>query len=255
MYIHKKTHKIMLYTICCLLFFGLSYAWKTHYNTRQIITNCSNNTPSPSDKKVVYLTIDDGPSPVVTNQMLDVMKNNNVKATFFVVGKEIDGREEILKRIYDEGHSIGLHTYSHDFKKIYKSEDIFIDEMLKTQKKVEEVTGFKPTVLRFPGGSAGYLNKNFLDKIHKNNLKVYDWNVNLEDGVKPDLSVQQIIRNAEKCKKDNSRVIILMHCNFNNKNTSKALPSIINYYKELGYEFETITEDTKEYYYKFRKKH
>ncbi|WP_242946795.1 polysaccharide deacetylase family protein [Clostridium haemolyticum] len=86
-------------------------------------------------KKKVYLTFDDGPTSKVTLDILDVLKEHNVKATFFVVGKEIQNRETVLKKIYNEGHSIGLHTYSHSFKKIYKNDDSFVKEMLDVQKK------------------------------------------------------------------------------------------------------------------------
>ncbi|WP_034867923.1 polysaccharide deacetylase family protein [Clostridium lundense] len=205
------------------------------------------------DKKIVYLTFDDGPTHVVTNQLLDILKKFNVKATFFVVGKEIEGTEDILLRIYKEGHGIGLHTYSHNYKKLYSSEEIFIDEMLKTREKVKDITGYSSNIIRFPGGSAKHLNSAFLEKLHKNNLKVFDWNVNLCDGVNPNLSTYRLLDNAKKYRKSYSRLIVLMHCNFNNKNTVKALPKIIEYYKDLGYEFKPLTNECEEYYYKFKK--
>jgi len=203
--------------------------------------------------KFAYLTFDDGPTHVVTNALLDVLKEENVKATFFVVGKEIEGKESILKRIYADGHSIGLHTYSHNFKKIYRSEDEFINEMIKTSNKVKEVTGVAPpSIIRFPGGSSKRLNSNVLEGLHKNNFKVYDWNVNLCDGIDADLCVSDLIKNSQIIKGDRNVAIILMHCNFNNKNTVKALPGIIKCYQDSGYEFKVITEETPEYYYKFK---
>ncbi|MBZ9621937.1 polysaccharide deacetylase [Clostridium sp. FP2] len=205
-------------------------------------------TPS----KIAYLTFDDGPTYIVTPALLDVLKKQNVKATFFVVGKEIEGKESILKRIYNEGHSIGLHTYSHNFKKIYRSTEGFIDEMTKTSHKINEVTGFAPKIIRFPGGSSKRLNALSLDDLHKNNFKVYDWNVNIYDGVNPNLNVDQLICNSKIIKGNKDAAIILMHCNFNNKNTVAALPKIIKYYKDLGYEFKAITEDTPEYYYRLK---
>ncbi|MBZ9685325.1 polysaccharide deacetylase [Clostridium estertheticum] len=202
--------------------------------------------------KYVYLTFDDGPTHVVTAALLDILKKQNVKATFFVVGKEIEGKESILKRIYDEGHSIGLHTYSHNFKKIYRSTEDFIDEMTRTSKKIEQVVGFAPKIIRFPGGSSKRLNTFFLDSLHKNNFKVYDWNVNIYDGINPNLMPSQLTRNSKINKGNKNVAIVLMHCNFNNKNTVKALPDIIEYYKDSGYIFKVITEDTPEYYYRFK---
>jgi peptidoglycan/xylan/chitin deacetylase (PgdA/CDA1 family) len=204
------------------------------------------------NSKLAYLTFDDGPTYIVTNALLDMLKKENVKATFFVVGKEIEGKESILKRIYDEGHSIGLHTYSHSFKKIYKSTEAFIDEMARTANKVEEVTGSIPRIIRFPGGSSKHLTASTLEEIHKSNFKIYDWNVNLCDGINPNLSISELIKNSQTIKGNKNVAIMLMHCNSNNKNTIKALPEIIKYYLDLGYEFKTITEDTPEYYYKFK---
>lgn len=204
-----------------------------------------------SEKKV-YLTFDDGPIPGVTEKILDVLKEEKVKATFFVVGKEIPEREYILKRIYHEGHGIGLHTYNHKFKMVYSSDNSLIDEMLQTQKKIKEVINASPTAVRFPGGSSMHLTRDLLDKLHRNNLKVYDWNVDLYDGSHGDISVRKIIKNSKNFKPQYTRIIILAHCNSNNINTAKALPQIIKFYKEMGYEFAPIEDSTKEYYYRIK---
>ncbi|MGH4124483.1 MAG: polysaccharide deacetylase family protein [Clostridium sp.] len=213
---------------------------------------CLKDSGDIKPSKFAYLTFDDGPTYIITAALLDVLKKQNVKATFFVVGKEIEGKESILKRIYNEGHGIGLHTYSHNFKKIYRSTEDFIDEMTKTSHKIQEVTGLSPKIIRFPGGSSKRLTALSLDSLHKNNFKVYDWTVNIYDGINPNLSADQLTRNSKIIKGNKNAAIILMHCNFNNKNTVAALPEIIRYYEDLGYEFKTITEDTPEYYYKFK---
>lgn len=205
------------------------------------------------EEKIVYLTFDDGPSYRVTARLLDVLKENDVKATFFVVGKEIIGREYILKKIHEEGHGIGLHTYSHNFKSIYKSNDNFIDEMKKTANVVNDIIGVTPKAIRFPGGSAKLLNEEFLQQLHDNGFKVYDWNVDLYDGVNASLSPEKLIKNSKKAKGNQNQRIILAHCNYNNINTCKALTGIIEYYKENGFQFRKIDDDTNEYYYKFRK--
>lgn len=198
----------------------------------------------------VYLTFDDGPT-FITERLLDVLNKEKVKATFFVVGKEIKGQEKTLKRILEEGHSIGLHTYSHNLRKVYKNDESFIKEMEETSEKIEEITGFSPKIIRFPGGSSKRLNKEFLDKLHEKNFKVFDWNSDIYDGEYPELSLHRLCENSKHVKGNSNNVIILMHCNSNNKNTVGALPKIIKYYKENNYEFHTITESTKEYYYKF----
>ncbi|MGL4737567.1 MAG: polysaccharide deacetylase family protein [Cellulosilyticaceae bacterium] len=206
-------------------------------------------------EKVVYLTFDDGPTQGVTEKILDVLKQYDVKGTFFVVGKEIPKREAILKRMYEEGHGIGLHTYSHNYKRVYSSHDIFLEEMDQTQEKINEVLGttLEIKAIRFPGGSAGRLNQNFFDSINQKGYKIFDWNVNLEDGVNPGLSPAELVRNAKKCKANCSTRIILAHCNSTNKSTYQALPGIIEYYQKEGYVFKAIDNETPQYYYRFKK--
>ncbi|MGK0465191.1 polysaccharide deacetylase family protein [Clostridium sp.] len=215
------------------------------------INTSTNNSNDINPMKFVYLTFDDGPTFIVTDAILDELKKANVKATFFVVGKEIEGKEKILTRIYNEGHSIGLHTYSHNFKKIYRSSEDFINEMKKASDKIEQVTGFAPKIIRFPGGSSKRLNSHSLEALHKNNFKVFDWNVNVDDGINPNLTPDLLVKNSHTIKGNKNVAIILMHCNFNNRNTVKALPQIIKYYHDLGYNFKTINDDTPEYYYRF----
>jgi len=87
------------------------------------------------EKKVIYLTFDDGPS-ILTDEVLNILKENDVKATFFIIGNQIKGFENVIKRIQDDGHSFGLHTYTHKFKLIYSNKDIFIKEMLDCQNEI-----------------------------------------------------------------------------------------------------------------------
>jgi peptidoglycan/xylan/chitin deacetylase (PgdA/CDA1 family) len=217
-----------------------------------IINASTKHSNDVNPTKFVYLTFDDGPTYIITDAILDVLKIAKVKATFFVVGKEIEGKEKILSRIYHEGHSIGLHTYSHNFKIIYRSSEGFISEMKKVSDKIEQVIGFAPKIIRFPGGSSKRLDAHSLDDLHKNNFKVFDWNVNVYDGINPNLTPDILAKNSHTIKGNKNVAIVLMHCNFNNRNTVKALPAIINYYLDLGYQFKTITEDTPEYYYRFK---
>ncbi|OFI05833.1 peptidoglycan-N-acetylglucosamine deacetylase [Clostridium acetireducens DSM 10703] len=242
----NKSKKIIILFLLCISLFSILLFKNVNLNNNIKVVNTSED----KTKKEVYLTFDDGPIPVITDEILDVLKENNIKATFFVVGKEIEGREEILKRICKEGHGIGLHTYTHDLKKIYSNNDNFINEMIETQNKVKEITGYNSNIIRFPGGSAGRLNENMLESLHNQKFKVYDWNVDLKDGMYPNLSPRKLLENAKKCRKDCTRVIILAHTNSNNQNTIIALKPIIDYYKNLGYEFKTISKNTREYYYK-----
>lgn len=204
--------------------------------------------------KEIYLTFDDGPGTKTTNQVLDILKENNIKATFFIVGKQIEGREDILKRIVKEGHSLGLHTYTHNFKTIYRNNKTFIDEMLKCQEKIYKVTGVKTNIIRFPGGSCKRLNRGLKEEIEKNNFKIYDWNMALSDGINYRIPASKLYREGTKNKRHLSKIILLMHCDSVNKNTCIALPDIIKFYKELGYEFKAINKDTPEFIFPYKNK-
>ena len=207
------------------------------------IKNLNTNVEVTSDrKKVLYLTFDDGPNNKITNKVLDILKEKEVKATFFLIGSQIEGQEDVVKRINDEGHSIGLHTYTHKYKSIYGNEDTFIQEMIDCRNEINKVVGISPNIIRFPGGSYKHLNNNFLKKLHANNFKIYDWNLDNTDGLNPKLSPYKLYRKAIKGSKDMRTIILLMHCTDIHKNTCEALPQIIEYYKSQGYEFKTITE-------------
>ena len=197
-------------------------------------------------KKIVYITFDDGPSGKLTNQILDILKEHNAKATFFVIGNMIKGQEKTLCRVLEEGHSIGLHTYSHERNKIYRSSKSFVDEMLLTQQLLEEATGKKSTIIRFPFGcnnNAYKLTSSMVTALHDNNFKIYDWTVDSTDGMNPNLDPNKI---AQRAKSTKNPAMVLLHCGYLNKNTVKALPSILKYYQENNYEFRAIDENTPE---------
>lgn len=206
-----------------------------------------------NQKKIIYLTFDDGPSFKVTNKVLDVLKENEVKATFFLIGNQIEGKEDIVKRIYAEGNSIGLHTYTHNFKRIYCNEDKFIQEMIECRDEIKSVVGVAPNIIRFPGGSYKHLSKSYLKKLHDNNFRVYDWNIDNCDGLNPKISPYKLYTKSIKGSDTKDKIILLLHCTDMNKNTCKALPKIIQYYKSHGFEFRLITEETTELYFPIKK--
>lgn len=225
--------------------------------SRAYALNNEKSTESASskdnDKKIIYLTFDDGPSYKVTNKVLDILKENEVKATFFLIGNQIKDKEDVVKRIYDGGHSIGLHTYTHNFRKIYCDEDQFIEEMVSCRSEIEEVIGIAPNIIRFPGGSYKHLSKSYLKKLHDNNFRVYDWNMDNCDGLNPKIQPYNLYTKAIKGSDKMDNIILLMHCTDMNKNTCSALPQIISYYKSHGYEFKLITDDTAELYFPIKK--
>lgn len=205
------------------------------------------------DSKTVYLTFDDGPAGKITNSILDVLKENQVHATFFLIGEQIKGQEKLVKRIYDEGHSIGLHSMTHKKNSLYCSNDHFLKEMLDTQKLISSILPIEPRILRFPFGSNNNsyrISQSMVDLLHENNLKIYDWNADSGDGANPNLNPCKMIKNSKSTK---NRVILLMHCGYQSKNSIEALPGIIKYYKECGYEFKTIDESTPEEFHIIKK--
>ena len=201
------------------------------------------------NNKEIYLTFDDGPAGKITENVLDILKNENIHATFFLIGDQIQNQEDLVKRIYEEGHSIGLHSMSHKKNNLYSSNEQFLKEMLETQELINSIIGIKPNIIRFPFGcnnNTYHLCQSMIDLLHKNNLKIYDWNVDSGDGANHSATPSTFIKNS---KSDKDKVILLMHCGYISKNSVKALPQIIKNYKDKGYQFKVINEDTPEEYH------
>lgn len=214
----------------------------------------SSSQKEEQQEKIIYLTFDDGPDKKVTDSILDILNEENVKGTFFVVGQQFKGNETTLKRIHSEGHTLGLHSYTHDFNKLYRGNKVnntfFMSEMLRCQKELKEITGVNATVLRFPGGSYKRLNNDLISEFSKNGFKVFDWTHSAEDGVDVNAPSSVLFKNSLKkipSSKKSPGVILLMHCNASNKNSAIALPRIIEHYKSKGYKFLPITNNTPEY--------
>lgn len=201
-------------------------------------------------KKVVYLTFDDGPSETVTPKILDILKTENVKATFFVLGNSIDSSEEsknILKREVSEGHSIGNHTYSHNYDYLYPNSSVnvynFISDIEKTNSILKGVLGdkFSTRVIRCPGGHMSWKNMKCLDKVLKSNQYYQvDWNSLSKDAEGKKKNADELLDNVIKTLGDKEKAIILMHDTYSKEETVKALPMVIKYLEDNGYEFRTI---------------
>ena len=206
-----------------------------------------------NEKKIIYLTFDDGPAGKVTNNILDILKKYSVPATFFLIGDQIKGQENLIKRMHDEGHALGLHSMSHKKNYLYSSNEAFLLEMLHTQETINSIVGIKPTILRFPFGcNNNYykISQSMVDLLHQNNLKIYDWNTDSGDGANPNANPSIFIKNS---RSDKDYVLLLMHCAYMSKNSAKALPDIIKYYKDNGYEFKVIDENTPEEFHFMKK--
>lgn len=194
-------------------------------------------------KKIAYLTFDDGPSKN-TFEVLDILQEMNVKATFFIVGSSISDECEVcLKRMVNEGHTIGIHTYSHRCKEIYCSIERFLEDFNTVYQQIYEITGERVHIYRFPWGSNnGYsldIKDSLLSEMERRGFTCYDWNVDTNDSVgKP--TFYSIRSNIEKDLKNNDYPIILMHDSVINKLTVRSLPNIIKMLLDRGYEFDTL---------------
>ena len=208
----------------------------------------------PNNDKVIYLTFDDGPSIDITPKILDLLKKYNIKATFFVIGHD-NSINYLIKRIFDEGHTIGTHTYSHSYKKVYESDEAFLKEVEKINNKVEMITGTKTNIIRFPGGSSNTVSKNYskdimtrlTKKVHELGYRYFDWNVGSNDTSTQDSN--KICKNVIKGLNKGTN-IVLMHDFAGHEGTYEALPCIIEYATKNGYTFSKITKDTKEIHHK-----
>lgn len=197
----------------------------------------------------IYLTFDDGPSLDITPKVLDVLKAENVKATFFILNYD-SNKEKLVKREAAEGHSIGIHGYSHDYNKIYKSVDSYMENVTKLQSKIKNSTGITSYITRFPGGSSNTVssfNPKIMTKLTKEvvnkGYKYFDWNVSSGDagGAK---NKDQVYNNVTKNLVKNRNNVVLMHDFSGNTKTLNALTAIIKYGKQHGYTFKAITKDT-----------
>lgn len=200
----------------------------------------------------IYLTFDDGPSAEITPYVLDILQAKGIHATFFIVGYEPDGvREELVQRIVEEGHSLGLHGESHTYSKIYTSIEALESNFITLQDKIYESTGLRPTIIRFPGGSSNTVSKNYCKGIMteastyftEKGFTYFDWNVDSKDAGGAH-TAEEVFENVTSSLKPGRRNIVLMHDSASKMHTLEALEAIIDYGLENGYEFKVITSDT-----------
>lgn len=200
----------------------------------------------------VALTFDDGPSYDITPQVLDVLKEHNIKATFFLV-KYDKAQEGTVKRMHEEGHTIGLHGYSHKYAKIYTSIDALMENFTKIEELISETTGgYNSKIIRFPGGASNTVSKKYCKGIMSEAVNVveehgyiyYDWNVDSGDAGKAD-TAEEIYNNVISGIRPGRLNVVLMHDSGSHNATLEALEMVIEYCKENNYVFEAITQDTK----------
>ena len=192
--------------------------------------------------KVCFLTFDDGPS-ANTDRILEILDRYGVKATFFVIGKTGAVDQERMRKIVNAGHTIGMHSWSHSYNKIYASVEDFLEEFNKLYEWIHEVTGVYPTVFRFPGGSInGYdrdVYQEIIAEMTRRGFVYYDWNVSAGDATstprKADLIVADCLKGIGM-----KLAVVLAHDSAARTTTVDALPAVIEGYQQAGYTFSAL---------------
>lgn len=178
----------------------------------------------------VYLTFDDGPS-IYTEDILDILDQYEVKATFFVVGKENETAKNAIRQIAQRGHTLGMHSYSHKYDEIYESTENFSEDFQKIRQFLFDLTGEESMIYRFPGGSSNTVSsidmKEFAQYLYENGIRYFDWNISSGDAQKALVSVEELVDNSVKDIERFETSVILMHDSASKGNTVKALPMII----------------------------
>ena len=196
------------------------------------------------EKLKVYLTFDDGPS-TNTQQILDILKQYNVKATFFVIGKTDDLSKEMYKKIVEEGHTLGMHSYSHKYSVIYDSMSAFEQDFNQIHDYLKEVTGVD---YRFPGGSSNQVSnsdmREFIRYLNDRGITYYDWNVSSGDATSQAYTADELIQNVMGDVTKYKTSVVLMHDSAVKPATVEALPALIEQLQGIGAEILPIDENT-----------
>lgn len=250
--------------ISCLCFLGVIYgiasldqghrkqveeeiATMADAKDKQQTTVIAPKVEQPVNENVMYLTFDDGPSKH-TQEVLDILKKYNIKATFFVTGENPE-YAGLLRTIHEEGHSLGIHTYSHEYEKIYTSEEAYFEDMQMVKDLIKKESGVETFIIRFPGGSSNTVSRNYKDGIMTSLTKAveekgyayFDWNAHNGDG-DPSITSQQLYAQAMEEIKGKKEVVMLLHDGTGNKNTVESLDAMLSEMVSQGWVFKTIGE-------------
>ncbi len=207
--------------------------------------------PSPEDH-VIYMTFDDGPSSPVTEEILDTLQANGIQATFFILDYSED-KLPLIQRMIDEGHTIGIHGYSHEYSEIYTSADAFMNSVNTLADKLKNDTGYEAFCLRFPGGSSNTVSRNYcegvmtelVERVTDEGWMYFDWNVDSTDAEGENVAVETLVASVERELDPSQANVVLCHDTSSYKQTTAdALQTIIDYGKNNGYTFKAISPET-----------
>lgn len=246
----RKLKKSVLGGICGLVIVGLAFGIvkmnEKDYlikggkeNTTNVAENLSKEDEKNKDdttKKIAYITIDDGPSKY-TNQILDILDSNGVKATFFMIDGNMNRYPEEVKRMVEQGHGVGFHSVSHDKNIIYKSPEITVGEFDTCNETLYKISGKESKLIRLPYGSKPYMPQESYEKLIESEYLIWDWNLDTQDWK---ATTDQIVSNVLYYGREREEIILLIH---EREQTIEALESTIRVLKERGYDILPITEN------------
>lgn len=217
-------------------------------NENELVQNITVEANPEWNEKVVYLTFDDGPSDN-TKRIIDILDKYQAKATFFVTGNN-QKKNDLITLAHKKGHAIGLHTYTHDYASVYSSEKAYFEDLQKISDMVENLTGEKSKLIRFPGGSSNTISKKYTPglmtritkAVQEKGYQYFDWNCDSTDASGNHVPVEKLVANATSSSAQH--INILMHDTDAKNTTVEALPKIIEHYRKLGYSFRKLTQDS-----------
>ena len=220
--------------------------WDENYSIARAV-NQKENLAGPNDLHKVYLTFDDGPSSN-TEKILDILKEYDVKATFFVIGREDEESKALYKRIVEEGHTLGMHSYSHKYSLLYNSLESFQSDYSQIQNYLYEVTGQECLYYRFPGGSSNHVSNTnmteFIKYLNDQGITYFDWNVSSGDATSQAYTADELVDNVVTDVEKYKTSIVLMHDAETKVSTVEALGPMIEALESMGAEILPIDDDT-----------
>ncbi len=210
-------------------------------------TDDTSNLAQPGDPLKVYLTFEDGPSEN-TEAILDILAQYQVKATFFVVGKTDEQSQALYRRIVDEGHTLGMHSYSNKYSTIYESKEAFENDFLQLRDYLYEVTGTESKYYRFPGGSSNQISNvdmsEFIEYLNSQGITYYDWNISSGDATSLAYSSEDIVANVTSNVVKYKTSVVLLHDADDKSTTVEALSPLIEALQGMNAQILPIDEDT-----------
>lgn len=197
-------------------------------------------------ERTVYLTFDDGPDPDITPAILHILRQAGVPATFFVVGRQAEKAPDILRQIHRAGHAIGNHTYNHVYRELYRSPAAYTAQLRRTDDILVKHLGVRPRISRAPGGSAGSFTAEYWSALATEGYREVGWNVSSGDASRAKAAqiAAAVAQQMDARKYLWSHAIVLMHDGRGHEETVRALPAIIQYFKDHGFEFRVVNLET-----------